>query len=270
MSHFLEPFFRQNGIEFSAALPYEDSLKVFPCAASRRIPAGSKTVFPLLLPYRVAAFSRRNLSLYACVRDYHQVAAEFLGGLCRELEAQYNHPFAAFSDSSPFDEVSLAHRGALGVKGENGLIINEKYGSYVFLAELVTPLPLPEYPAYHPASCPGCGACRQSCPGGALTPQGFLPQQCASFVSQKKGALTPQEQALIRRSGLVWGCDLCQESCPLNQNAALSQFPPFLKNPLERFTPQDAPRLCKEYAFGFRGPAVILRNYEILNCDSDF
>ena len=257
----LRPFFLRYGISCFSALPYSPELAVLPCRAAARIPENSRTILPFLLPYRVTESPCRNLSRYACVRDYHKVVEEWLDPLCRELEGEFGGQFVPFSDNSPFAEVDLAWKAGLGAKGDNGLLIHKTYGSYVFIGEIVTtglflspiiPKPL--------ETCLHCGACRRLCVGGALTEEGFAKEHCASFLSQKKGELSPWEQQAIRKSGLVWGCDRCQEVCPLNQNTRLSDFPPFLEGVIQQVTAENAKELCKEYAFGYRGEKGILRN----------
>jgi len=105
--------------------------------------------------------------------------------------------------------------------------------------------------------CQRCNACIYACPAGALRTDGFNKAKCLSFITQKKGTLTPEETALLRRAGTVWGCDLCQEACPRNRNARIEPLPEFLIDPIARIT-KNTPLAGRAYAW--RGERVIKRN----------
>lgn len=237
--------------------------RLIDCRAKRRLPPGAKTVliaaFPYLLPE--AAYAGRNLSRYAAVTDYHAVALARLEEACAQLRALYpNAAFAAFADNSPIPEVGAACAAGLGVRGDNGLLITERFGSYVFLGEIVTDLILPGG-AQPVSGCLHCGRCKAACPAQSITTAGVDRARCLSAVTQRKGALTPQEQTLLRESGCVWGCDICQEVCPLNRAAEVAPLPEFLEAPCAVAAPG-----CDltGRAFAWRGRAVIERNLAIL------
>ncbi len=214
----------------------------------------------------------RNLSLYAVPRDYHGYVEGLKKTLLPEMERCFPaHRFALFADHSPLSEVDAAARAGLGVRGENGLLITPRWGSFVFIAELLTDAdyravmglsanePIPSFPEDAP-SCEGCGACRSMCParnGG----------MCLSALTQKKGALTDMECACLRAHPLVWGCDVCQTVCPHNRTAEETTIPYFLE---ERLTVidtatvesmDDAAFLARAYAW--RGREVLLRNLKL-------
>ena len=235
------------------------------CRAVSRVPECAKTVlvfgFPYLLPLYGAG---RNLSRYACVPDYHLVARRTLDELIVQFLQRFpNEQFAAFADISPFDEVLIAAKAGLGVVGRNTLLIHPVYGSWLFLGEIVTTLDMAvqDSPV---RGCIGCGKCEQACPGKALCDGHLKEGRCVSFLTQKKGELSLEEQQLVSAVGLVWGCDRCQTICPMNQNARINPFPPLAQNIVESVTAENAGRLCKERAFGFRGAKVIRRNLGIL------
>ncbi|MCI9413653.1 MAG: epoxyqueuosine reductase [Clostridiales bacterium] len=244
------------------------------CRGAGRLPAAARTVIPVLFPYRFpedGGPARRNLSRYACVPDYHQTAGRVLSDVAKALEEAFPaNVFEPFIDNSPLPEVTAAALAGLGVVGDNGLLIHPVYGSYVFIGALVTdwamaggeadeePAPLPR--------CPGCGRCAEACPAGVLHPGGRGPDdrdRCLSALTQKKGELTKEEERLIRTGGLVWGCDRCQEVCPLNRRAVCAPHPCFGGIYAPILTPRELDALQGK-AYGWRGRKVPERNLRLL------
>ncbi len=240
------------------------SERLLPCRAAARLPAGARRVLALLFPYRFPDDDPgRNLSRYACVEDYHQAGGRVLRALAEDLAILWpGRAFEPFLDNSPLPEVYAAALCGLGVVGDNGLLIHPRYGSYVFIGAIVTDAPLPPTGGAV-AACPHCGACAAACPGGCLP--GGERDSCLSALSQKKGALTPEEEETLRRGGLVWGCDACQEACPLNRAAVIAPHPCFTWY-RPRMTEEDAEDLTGK-AYGWRGKAVPLRNLRLLHID---
>ena len=237
---------------------------LLPCRAAARLPANAARVLVMLFPYRFTDSGARNLSRYACVPDYHIAAGDWLRETAQELAAALpDWKFEPFIDNSPIPEVKAAALAGLGCIGDNGLLLHPQYGSWVFIGTIVTDAPLPCSSAAL-RYCPHCGRCAAACPGGCL-PQGDR-STCLSAVSQRKGTLTPEEQARLRRNGLAWGCDTCQEVCPLNADTLCTPHPCFSAyRPL--LTKADTAELSGK-AYGWRGAAVPLRNLQILDEDS--
>ncbi|MCI8496971.1 MAG: DUF1730 domain-containing protein [Clostridiales bacterium] len=243
--------------------PFADRL--LPCRAVRRLPQDSVSIIIAAFPYRPADAPDRNLSYYACVPDYHHTAGSLLKIAADRLAAQFpSHRFEPFLDNSPIPEVSAAVQAGLGVRGRNGLLIHPVYGSWVFLGEIVTDLVV-EYDRPLGRSCCECGACVRLCPGGALKGGTLDQTKCLSAISQKKGNLSEDEQALLRQNGLVWGCDKCQEVCPHNRRAAPAPDSPVTAGFLPRITApedgtDDVPR-----AWEWRGCSVMERNLKLFD-----
>lgn len=232
------------------------------CSALKRLPRSSRSVITALFPYYLGASSYQglNVSKYAAVADYHSVVSDRLSQACDELGRAFpEHEFVAFADNSPVPEVKAAYLSGLGRLGRNGLVINPVFGSYVFIGEIVTSLALE---AGEPmGDCPGCGKCIDACPCGALN-GGFDSGLCLSAVTQKKGELTADEQQLIKHSGCAWGCDVCQDVCPLNRNVCAT--------PIEEFLSSFRPTVTEHTdiagrAYEWRGKATIMRNISILD-----
>ena len=241
------------------------STRLLPCRAAARLPQGACRVLTLLFPYRFPGDEPgRNLSRYACVEDYHQAGGRVLRALAEDLAALWpGRAFEPFLDNSPLPEVYAAALCGLGVVGDNGLLIHPRYGSYVFIGTIVTDAPLP-LSGGAVSGCPHCGACAAACPGGCLP--GGERDTCLSALSQKKGALTPEEEEALRRGGLAWGCDACQEACPLNRAAAAAPHPCFTWY-RPGMTEADLEELTGK-AYGWRGKAAPLRNLRLLQTDN--
>ena len=132
----LESFFKSESIEFWGVLDYRDAREVSPHIAKRAgfIP---KSIIMYLIPYFVT--KGENLSSYATSLDYHLVIKEINDRLAKVVSEIFQGcQTRGYGDHSPIDERGAALSLGLGLLGENGLLINEKYGSYVFIADLVT------------------------------------------------------------------------------------------------------------------------------------
>ena len=257
-----------------------DALKdrLIPCRAKRRLPDGAKSVIAAIFPYYYADAgenSRYEISRYAWAADYHTVAGAFLARAAALLHDAYaEYRFEPFCDASPIPEVLAARLAGLGAVGQNGLLITPRYGSFVFIGEIVTDLALS--PCEKPGgSCLGCGQCLAACPArsGLQDESGSIlacPEQCVSRLTQQKGTLTPAQRGLIKKAGFIWGCDICQNICPMNRAPAKTNIDAFKINVLktltlqqvedDRFTDENAGR-----AFLWRGKAVLARNIGIVH-----
>ncbi len=252
------------GIPDFGVVSYDTVLPLLPCRGVSRLPQTPKSVILCIFPYRVAEPPLRNISRYAMVEDYHVVATNLLNDVCNACREVFSGAsFVPFVDNSPIREIPAAVLAGLGAMGQNGLLIHPRYGSYLFLGEIVTDLELPASEQTS-AGCQNCGRCVAACPAHAITEKGVNPAMCLSHITQKKGALTPEEIALIRCGNLLWGCDRCQEVCPHNNALPETPIAAFLENIEPYVTRERIPQLVSTRAFGFRGVGVIERNFEIL------
>lgn len=240
--------------------------RLLPCRALSRLPTRPRSVILALFPYRFADDSPRNLSRYAAVADYHRATLPLMEEAAAALkQAAPAHHFAVFCDNSPIPEVYAASLAGLGAVGDNGLLLDPVFGSYVFISEIVTTAPLP--PTGDTVTfCSHCGACAAACPGGCI---GGDRAGCLSSLTQRKGELTPEEEQLIRQGGLCWGCDRCQEVCPVNRRAEIDPHPCFGEyRPWLTKEGLSDPAL-KEKPYGWRGAAPLRRNWELLYGEGD-
>jgi epoxyqueuosine reductase len=159
------------------------------------------------------------ISRYALGRDYHKVMRRRLQRLADRIsEAVGPFRYRAFTDSAPVMEIALAEKAGLGWRGKHTLLLNREAGSYFFLGELYTDLPLPVDDASE-AHCGTCRKCLDLCPTGAIVaPYELDARRCISYLTiEHKGSIPEPLRPLI--GNRVYGCDDCQLVCPWNRFA---------------------------------------------------
>lgn len=246
----------QNIFEFGFA-PF-DKNDLLNCRAAARLPQNAKSMIVCLFPYAAEKNNPKNISRYAAVADYHIYATKVLEQAAKQLKQQFKDcAFESFCDNSPIKEVKAAAAAGLGVVGQNGLLINETYGSYVFIGEIVTDINLPVTKIIK--DCTNCGACLNSCPTGYL--KNREKTECLSAITQQKKPLTDLQKNCLLQNRTVWGCDICQQVCPLNGKIKLTNLPYFLNSYRNEYKIGEDGR---DRAYNWRGEQVILRNASLL------
>ena len=233
------------------------------CRAKERIPENAKSVITVLFPYNLGeeVYKDRNISRYSVPPDYHGICMDYLLKFSEEFKKDYlSEQFECFCDNSPIKEVKAANLCGLGAVGKNGLLINEKFGSYVFIGEIVTTAELKKTEKKI-ISCINCGKCVSACPTGSLKLNGDMNETCLSALTQKKGTLAETTKLLMKKSGIIWGCDICQEVCPMNKAAKLTDIGEFKVNLVLNISASEP---LDNRAFGWRGRKVIERNSDVL------
>ena len=159
------------------------------------------------------------VSRYALGRDYHKVLRGRLARLAtRIVEAVGPHGYRVFTDSAPVMEVELAAAAGLGWRGKHTLLLDREHGSWFFLGEILTDLPLP-VDAPVGAYCGSCTRCIDICPTRAIVaPYRIDARRCISYLTiELQGAIPEPLRAPI--GNRVYGCDDCQLACPWNRHA---------------------------------------------------
>jgi len=170
------------------------------------------------------------ISRYALGRDYHKVVRRRLASLAARLrKLRPDAEVRAFCDSAPVMEKALAQKAGLGWIGKNTLLLNPESGSWFFLGEIFTSLPLPVDKPQQPDRCGSCRACLDVCPTGAFKgPQQLDARRCIAYLT-----IENKEDIPVELRGLmgnrIFGCDDCQWVCPWTRYAgvpAVDDFKP--------------------------------------------
>lgn len=195
----------------------------------RNVLDGVRSLLMLAVGYRSAEPAptgpgQGRISRYAWGADYHELIHEWLGRLAdfhRQLTPGAD--VRGVVDTAPLLEREFAQRAGLGWIGRNTMLMNERLGSWVFLAALLTSEELTYDEPLTGSRCGSCRACLDACPTGALAePYRVDARRCVSYLlSGSKDSIPESFRALI--GGRVFGCDACQEACPWNRGAAAAR-----------------------------------------------
>ncbi len=165
---------------------------------------------------------------YALGRDYHKVVRTRLSKLAAMIEEIAGTcGYRVFCDSAPVLERALARNAGLGWIGKHSNLIDREHGSWFFIGEIFTDLPLPVDPPYDNEYCGTCTRCLEVCPTGAIVaPYSVDARRCISYLTiELKGSIPLEYRPLI--GSRIFGCDDCQLVCPWNRYARLSAEPDF-------------------------------------------
>jgi epoxyqueuosine reductase len=180
---------------------------------------------------------KAHIARYARGRDYHKVLRERLQKLCDRIAQEIGEfGYRVFTDSAPVMEVELAARAGIGWRGKHTLLLSRDAGSWFFLGEIYTDLPLEPDPEVAD-SCGTCERCIEVCPTQAIrAPYELDARRCISYLTiELKGSIPEPLRALI--GNRVYGCDDCQLVCPWNGFAQPSAEGDFqTRNGLDRAT----------------------------------
>ena len=230
-----------------------------------------KSAIVCLFPYYVEHKDPSNLSRYTWATDYHLVINEYLKKLIEKLQIiNTDAQFSINCDTSPLADRYMAYLAGLGFYGKNNCFISPKWGSYVVIGTILTTLELePDTPLTQ--SCMECNRCITACLGQCLGHDEFKFDTCKSYLTQKKGELTSEEEHIIAKTPLVFGCDVCQEVCPHNKDIPTTPIPEFQSvepyidiDELDSLTNKEFKAKYGHRAFSWRGKKILMRNQEII------
>ena len=262
----LREYFASRGVEYFAVLSYTDCREINGRIIERQ-GFEPKSAIIYLLPYYTG--ETVNLSRYAASLDYHIALDEVSEGIKKILSDGFpGANIKGYGDHSPIDERHAALVAGLGIAGSNGLLINEKYGSYIFIGDIVTDISPDVLGAINPmpvGRCEDCGLCKSACPTGILSGEG---DDCLSAITQRKGELSDSEMRLMRDNNTLWGCDICQSVCPHNQSPVMTPVEFFYRDRIPELTFDILASMSDEEfnmrAFAWRKRKTVERNIEIL------
>lgn len=143
----------------------------------------------------------------------------------REPEAK----LLSMVDTGALSDRAVAERAGIGWSGKNCAVLSPELGSWIYLGEIITDLPLPPDSAL-PEGCGDCTLCIDACPTGALVGPGQLnAQRCISYITQTKGFVS--DEMKLKIGNRLYGCDTCQIVCPVNRKIDIRHHPELLPDP---------------------------------------
>ncbi len=264
-SEMMEKIFKNEGIDCFGCVPFSECIVKKAHLLPKRESFNPRGVVCYAIPYYVDG--NDIISSYAKSFDYHILQKQLGERLCDAFSKKFpEYSFFAYSDISPIDEVSAAIKGGMGFLGKNGLLITEKYSSFVFIGEIITDMPF-ENKTFAAKTCEGCGKCISACPymSGKIS-------MCISALTQKKGNLTEEEKKIIKKYGNAWGCDICQNVCPHTKKAIecgsiYTKISFFKENRINSASSEQINAMSDaEFsmrAFSWRGRDTIIRNLRL-------
>ncbi|MBV8339231.1 MAG: tRNA epoxyqueuosine(34) reductase QueG [Candidatus Eremiobacteraeota bacterium] len=230
-------FVQRRDSGYLAGWHYPDGIIETNCNPARSLPGARSIIctatsyFSDVVPHDPQAPSLRGaVSNYAWGQDYHRVLRRWLDELacfiCSEFPGASCLPCV---DTGPLVDRAAAVRAGIGWFGKSANLLTREFGSYVFLAELITTLELePDQPLH--ANCGQCVECVVQCPTGAILSDGAVDaRRCISDLTQAKGVIPREWRKVI--GNRLWGCDTCQTVCPVNDRKAAARHDEFAPLP---------------------------------------
>lgn len=173
---------------------------------------------------------RGILARSAWGQDYHTVLREAMAKLEAFIRERVpDVRIESMVDTGVLSDRAVAERAGIGFSGKNCAIISPKWGSWIYLGEMITNIPFaPDTPVTE--DCGDCTKCLDACPTGALVGPGELnAQRCISFLTQTKGFV--EEEFMVKIGNRLYGCDTCQVVCPKNKGRSWNHRPELQPDP---------------------------------------
>lgn len=224
-----------------------------------------KTIISIAFPYIFSKEKNKDIyfSKYTLGLDYHKVLKKYLQKICDFIIKDLGGQAKCFVDSNPLPERYIAYLTGVGFIGKNNMLITEKYGSYVFLGEIITDLGIEEDKPKE-SLCGKCSICLEACPTKSLIRNNS--NICLSYITQKKEI---EDKWFSKLQGRLFGCDTCQEMCHYNKDIKMSCIKelkplPYMKNiDMDEILELNGATFRGKYkatSCGWRGKNVIIRN----------
>ncbi|MDI3476546.1 MAG: epoxyqueuosine reductase [Thermoanaerobacterium sp.] len=183
-----------------------------------------KTIISIAVSYNVDYKFESPTSGYGTISrtawgiDYHKVIIDLLKKLEKFILSKCGAvKTVLLVDNNPLLERAIAYNAGIGFYGKNNMIINEKYGSYLFLGEMILNIYF-EPDKKVESKCGSCMRCLKACPGKALIGEYKIDaNKCLSYATIKKGYLS--DDTIKKLGTRIYGCDTCQDVCPFNKTA---------------------------------------------------
>lgn len=191
----------------------------------RKLLEGVRSVISLMFNYNTWYFPEQEelrISKYAYIQDYHKLIKNKLQELIRFIKETAREGEAnAFVDSAPVFEKSWAQSAGLGWRGKHTILVSRTAGSFFFLGEIITSLEL-KYNEPESDHCGSCTKCIDACPTGALKEPYLLDAgKCIAYLTvENKGEFHRENLADFKK--FIFGCDICQDVCPYNDNTPVN------------------------------------------------
>ncbi|ATD55812.1 tRNA epoxyqueuosine(34) reductase QueG [Clostridium chauvoei] len=189
-----------------------------------------KTIISIAFPYlHNVDYIDNGFSMYTRGLDYHRVLKSYLEKICNYINSLGGNAMA-FVDSNTLPERYIAYLAGVGFIGKNNMIITKKYGSYVFLGEIITDLEISceDVRTFKEIAnfkeCGNCELCYNECPTKAINKSRKNSNICVSYLTQKKDL---EDKFIKLLDGRVFGCDSCQKECPYNLHIEYSKIQDF-------------------------------------------
>lgn len=211
--------------------------------------------------------SKGKLSKSSLGLDYHIILKEKMEKLVEVIKKEYDLEYSIGVDTTPLIDRYLAKKSGVGWYGKNSSIINDNYGSFIFIGYIITNLEIEE-DLETTEKCGGCNICIKSCPVGAIKPNYELnATRCISYLTQTKNEISYELRDKMGYS--IYGCDICQLVCPKNTlTISNSKIRLNSKEILEyidieelfQMSNKDFKQKYGHMAFSWRGKNIIKRN----------
>lgn len=230
------------------------------------------TIISIAFPYlHNTIYLDNGFSVYTKGEDYHKVVKSYLNKICDYIKS-LGYEAISLVDSNTLPERYIAYLAGVGFIGKNNMIITNRYGSFVFLGEIITNLEVncedsrtfEEINKFN--ECGDCKVCYKSCPTKAINEIKKNCNICVSYLTQKKDL---EDKYINLLKGRVFGCDICQEVCPYNKEkyySNIEEFKPFLfmnennTKKLANINNKEFKETFSKTSCGWRGKNVLKRN----------